>query len=218
MKPVALTLLCCLGASVAVGQNPDSLYRLGYGAYQADSHVLAVKHLFAYQQLTAQTLPADRRQRVQAALQYSESQLDLAVRTRQALLEHGQVSQVQIVVSGKADAPGHADTVRVRVPPDQSRPRPPLDVAPPAASASSTARAPDTGLARVRDLAGRAASLVDSILRTTGVPRSGRAAVPSEEWPEFRAKFEALRFAYDSVRRENDVLRARLRSRPPEDR
>lgn len=209
MMPVALVVIYGAAVSAVVRQNPDSLYRLGYEAYQADHHVVAVKHLFAYEQVAASTLSADRLRRVQAARQYSEHQLDLAVQTRQALLEHGDVSQVQLIVSGKMDATGaHADTVRLAPPQANRLLRPPLDAAPPAVTSRGAA-------ARAGVMADtRALPAADSPTAQRGERGVERATVvPSEDVLVVRAQVDSLRVVCDSVLRENEELKARLRVR-----
>ncbi len=207
MLPGALVLIHCAAASVVVGQNPDSLYRLGYEAYQANQHVVAVKHLFAYEQVAASTLSADRLRRVQAARQYSEHQLDLAVQTRQALLDHGEVSQVQLIVSGKMDAT-HPDTVRLAPPPANRLPRPPLDAAPPPVTSGGAA----AGAAVMTNSRAILAPESPSAQRgERGVERA--AAIPGEDVLVVRGQLASLHLTCDSLLRENEDLKARLRVR-----
>ena len=130
------------------GQDTAALYQRGYEAYRDDDYILALKYLYAYREIAVVPLPTPPKlgAELDAALAYSESRLDLAVRTRRALEKYGQITEVQVTASGKADDPsGRRVTVPLpAAPPSQKPPMAPPDsrrTAEPRAAVPRAARA-----------------------------------------------------------------------------
>jgi hypothetical protein len=113
-------------------QDTAALYQRGYEAYKHDDYIQALKYLYAYREIAVTPLPSPPRvgPELDAALTYSESRLDLAVRTRRALEQYGQITEVEVKASGKADDPsGRRVTVPLPAAPGSQKPT----MAPPAA-------------------------------------------------------------------------------------
>lgn len=107
MKTVILSIIagctCFFIAAAAVAEQPKAVYTRGKQAYERDDHLLAVKYLFAYLEMTGPSLEAQTRSAIQEALSYSEEHIEVALQTKKQLDEKGRVVEVVVESSGKAD-------------------------------------------------------------------------------------------------------------------
>lgn len=114
MKPIntrslnirSFLFLCC-GCLLAFAsaplppQPPDTLYQEGLRYYRSRDYLNAIKFLFAYKQVKQDALSPEFIHQIDDALKYAESQVKLAIQTKNELDRHGEVTK--IVVRGKAD-------------------------------------------------------------------------------------------------------------------
>jgi hypothetical protein len=124
---IRLMVVYILINSVTFGQNSQELYSNGKLAYDQNLYLDAVKLLFAYQQIEQSKLNNELNNIISNAIYYCDEQLKLAIETKKALDEKGNVTEVVIESGGKFDGPDmKTDTVAFVKPIANNTPKPNL--------------------------------------------------------------------------------------------
>lgn len=103
---VVLWLVAILSPPLGA-QSATEIYQKGLVAFQNENYLLALKNLYAYQQISLAVLSANPTfaSKLQKAIDYSEDQLRIAVETKRQLDRYGEVREIRFVAKGKADHP-----------------------------------------------------------------------------------------------------------------
>lgn len=107
-----LGLLLMLASPLVFAQTPEQIYRNGKQAFDQGNYLMAVKWLFAYQQLVRDQISPALNNTLSSAIQYCDEQISFAIRTKEKLDKYGHITEVVIEASGKADTPGAQKTTR----------------------------------------------------------------------------------------------------------
>jgi len=114
--------------------SPSTVYNQGKSAFEREDCLAAVKFLFAYQQLVGGEIDPGMNDKIGSAIAYCDEQILLAIRTKQDLDRYGQITEVVVESSGKADSgASHKTTKAYRPPQGKHVPKPALPSSPPEA-------------------------------------------------------------------------------------
>ncbi len=105
-------------------QAPENIYQTGKKAFDDGDYLQAVKYLFAYQRLVEGNIDQGLAKALAAAIEFCDTQILLALRTKQNLDKYGHITEVVIESSGKADGIARKSTRKYNSIPNVSMQKP----------------------------------------------------------------------------------------------